>query len=114
MMRVKRVYEAAGDGDGRRVLVERLWPRGVSKEKARVDVWLKAIAPSAELRKWFGHDPEKWPEFRRRYETELKANGEVVAELRRLAREGPVTLVYAAHDEAHNSSVVLKEFLGRR
>jgi uncharacterized protein YeaO (DUF488 family) len=108
---VKRVYEDAGAADGRRVLVDRLWPRGVSKEKARIDQWLKEIAPSDGLRKWFGHDPARWNEFKRRYCAELEANAERVRELQELARRGAVTLLYAAKDEEHNNAVALREFL---
>lgn len=108
---IKRAYSPAEESDGKRVLVDRLWPRGLSKEKARIDLWLKEIAPSTELRKWFGHDPAKWNEFRRRYKAEIKANNEAVDELREIAKRGPVTLVYAARDEEHNDTVVLQEFL---
>lgn len=113
-IRLKRVYEERSAEDGVRVLVERLWPRGLTKERAGVDVWLKEIAPSPELRKWYGHDPAKWEEFKRRYVEELRRNPEVVGELRELARKkGGVTLVFAARDEERNSAVVLREFLGR-
>src|SRR6266576_4526669 len=97
---LKRAYEEADANDGTRVLVDRLWPRGLSKERARVDAWLKEVAPSNDLRKWFGHDPEKFAEFRRRYEAELESGPgqEALARLRDLARQGPVTLVFAAHD----------------
>lgn len=111
-IRVKRVYEAPASEDGSRILVDRLWPRGLSKEKARVDLWLKDIAPSTGLRKWFGHDPEKWDEFRKRYAAELAGNDEQVATLREEAGKGPVTLVYAARDKEHNEALVLKDFLG--
>lgn len=113
-LRLKRVYEPPAPEDGCRVLVERLWPRGLSREKARVDVWLKDIAPSTELRKWFGHDPAKWEEFQRRYEAELAERDDAVEQLLELARQGPVTLVFAASDTAHNSAVVLKRFLERQ
>lgn len=108
---IKRVYEAPQDSDGQRVLVDRLWPRGLSKDKADVALWLKEIAPSTELRKWFGHDPEKWPEFQKRFRTELDANAEPVKELRSLAAKGKVTLLYSAHDEKHNNAVVLAAYL---
>ncbi len=114
MIHLKRVYEPPAEADGRRILVERLWPRGLTKERAAVDVWLKDVAPSAELRTWFGHDPAKWAEFQRRYLAELRDNPEPVRELRRLVREGPVTLVYAARDEQRNGAVVLKAFLQRK
>lgn len=108
---VKRVYEAPAKADGQRVLVDRLWPRGVSKKDAELTLWLKEIAPSDELRKWFGHDPERWAEFQKRYRAELDANEETVAQLRSVLREGKVTLVYGAHDEAHNNAVALAEYL---
>ncbi|RUU53473.1 DUF488 domain-containing protein [Mesorhizobium sp. M2C.T.Ca.TU.002.02.1.1] len=108
---VKRVYETPAKADGQRVLVDRLWPRGVSKKDAELTLWLKEIAPSDELRKWFGHEPERWPEFQKRYRAELDANGDAVAELRDLLREGKVTLLYGAHDEAHNNAVALAEYL---
>ena len=110
-IRTKRVYEAPAKGDGARILVDRLWPRGLSKEKAQVDLWLKDIAPSTGLRKWFAHDAEKWQEFSRRYEAELERNDEQVAALREEAAKGPVTLVYGARDTEHNEALVLKDFL---
>lgn len=108
---IKRVYEPPSDSDGQRVLVDRLWPRGLSKDKADVALWLKEIAPSTELRKWFGHDPEKWPEFQKRFRAELDDNAEAVKELRGLIAKGKVTLLYSAHDEEHNNAVVLAEYL---
>ena len=110
-IRTKRVYEAPAKGDGARILVDRLWPRGLSTDKAQVDLWLKDIAPSTGLRKWFAHDAEKWQEFRRRYEAELERNDEQVAALREEAAKGPVTLVYGARDTEHNEALVLKDFL---
>ena len=110
-IRLKRIYESAEPQDGFRVLVDRLWPRGVSKSSARIDLWLKEIAPSAALRKWFGHDPAKWTKFRERYHRELDANAAAIAELRKHARRGPVTLVYSAKDQEHNQAVALKEYL---
>lgn len=110
-IRLKRAYEQPAAGDGLRILVDRLWPRGVSKAKAAVDRWEKDIAPSTELRKWFGHAPERWEEFRRRYTAELDQHAAVLAELRERACEAPITLVYSAHDEAHNDAVVLREVL---
>jgi uncharacterized protein YeaO (DUF488 family) len=107
MLRLKRAYEPAVHADGYRILVDRLWPRGLSKEKAAVDEWMKEIAPSAELRRWFGHDPERWREFRRRYERELRAREELVREIAALASHRRVTLVYGARDEAHNDAVVV-------
>ena len=115
-IRLKRAYTAATDADGTRVLVDRLWPRGVSKEKARLDLWLKAIAPSTELRKWFNHDPAKWEEFCQRYTQELEDKPEAVKRLLELADTGRITVIYGARDEAHNEAVMLKEYLeaGRR
>lgn len=110
-VQLKRAYEPPAASDGLRVLVDRLWPRGVSKEGARIDQWLKEIAPSTELRKWFGHDPAKWQEFRCRYFRELEEQREAVAALRRLIRAGTVTLVYGAKDEQHNDAVALREYL---
>ncbi len=112
MIKTKRIYEASEPGDGYRVLVDRLWPRGVSKEKAKLDLWLKDIAPSSELREWFGHDPKKWPGFQKRYRKELENNGPAVARLRQLAKtKKAVTLLYAAKDTARNEALVLKDFL---
>lgn len=108
---MKRAYEAPEDSDGTRILVDRLWPRGLSKEKAKIDLWLKEIAPSTELRKWFGHDPQKWEKFRERYLQELKSHGEQLAILRQQISQGPVTLIYAARDEAHNEAVILRDLL---
>jgi uncharacterized protein YeaO (DUF488 family) len=110
-VQLKRVYEAAGPGDGQRVLVDRLWPRGLTKAEAGVDLWLKAVGPSAELRRWFGHKPERWTEFRRRYMAELKDNP-ALDELRAIAAKGKTTLVYGARDEVHNQAIVLAEVLG--
>ncbi len=112
-MRAKRVYEPATREDGVRVLVDRVWPRGVSKSKAAIDHWMKDVAPSTALRKWFGHDPERWTEFRRRYRKELAEHPELLKELRALARKGPLTLVYSARDEQHNQAVALREQLLR-
>jgi uncharacterized protein YeaO (DUF488 family) len=111
MVHLKRAYEKPSRSDGERVLVERLWPRGVTKARAAVDLWLKDVAPSPELRKWFGHDPAKWKQFQRRYWHELRDRAEAVELLRRKAKEGTLTLVYAARDEQHNAAVALKEFL---
>ena len=109
--RLKRVYEPPSPDDGLRVLVERLWPRGLSKQAAAVDHWTKQLAPSPDLRRWFGHLPERWPEFQDRYREELEAMPEAVASLAALCRQGPVTLVYAARDEERNSALLLKRFL---
>jgi uncharacterized protein YeaO (DUF488 family) len=114
MIAVKRAYDPPDESDGVRVLIDRLWPRGVTKEAAKIDRWMKDLAPSGELRKWFGHDPARWEEFRRRYREELAGRADAVAELRKLARGGTLTLVYAARDVEHNDAVVLKEVLGRR
>jgi uncharacterized protein YeaO (DUF488 family) len=113
MIRLKRAYEPASKGDGLRVLVERLWPRGVSKQKAKIDLWLKDLAPSTELRQWYGHDPARWPQFRKRYQAELKAQGDLLALLKYVTEEKTVTFVYAASDEERNSAVALKELLER-
>jgi uncharacterized protein YeaO (DUF488 family) len=114
MLRLKRAYEAPSPADGERVLVERLWPRGLTKAAAAIDLWLKDVAPSPGLRTWFAHDPAKWEPFRRRYWKELQGCREAVDLLRQKARRGTVTLVYAAKDEDHNSAVALKAFLEGR
>lgn len=111
MIQLKRAYDPVEEEDGLRILVDRIWPRGVSKEKAKLDRWMKEIAPSTELRKWFGHDPDKWPEFKRRYEEELKGRKGELAEIAALAERGTVTLVFAAQDREHNDAVALKEIL---
>lgn len=110
MIKIKRAYEAAAASDGKRVLVDRIWPRGVTKEEADIDWWAKDVAPSTELRKWFGHDPEKWPEFRKRYRQELKGNEEL-KKIGEMAKDGDLTLVYSAKDEEHNQARVLLELL---
>lgn len=110
-VRLKRAYERPAPADGRRILVDRLWPRGVTKAAAAIDQWAKEIAPSASLRKWFGHDPDRWQEFRRRYVAELRGHAEELGALRDQAKRGPVTLVYSAHDEAHSDAVVLRDIL---
>ena len=113
-VKLKRAYEPAASGDGTRILIDRLWPRGVSRSRLPLDQWMKDIAPSSELRKWFGHDPARWPEFRGRYAKEVRANAELLSQLRALARERPITLVYSARDEKHNDAVVLRALiLGR-
>jgi uncharacterized protein YeaO (DUF488 family) len=111
MIRLKRAYEAPSPLDGHRVLVERLWPRGVTKERASLDLWLKDVAPSAELRRWFSHDPAKWPEFQRRYKEELRRRPHEVAELKGLAAAGSVTLVCGSRDAEHNAALVLQDFI---
>jgi uncharacterized protein YeaO (DUF488 family) len=116
MIQMKRVYEEAEKSDGRRVLVDRVWPRGVSKEKAQVDEWMKEVAPSPDLRKWFGHKPERFEEFKKRYEKELEESSErqeAVSKLQDWSEQGTVTLVYAAKDQKHNHVVVLRDFIGQ-
>ncbi len=110
-VRLKRAYEPPTPDDGMRILVDRLWPRGIKKADAAIDEWMKEIAPSTELRKWFGHDPERWHEFKRRYQSEIRQHPDELDRLRALARHGRITLVFAAHDEAHNDAVVLKDLL---
>jgi len=110
-IRLKRAYKKADPADGTRILVDRLWPRGLTKEKAAIDLWLKEIAPSTDLRKWFGHDPKKWRHFRGRYRTELKQHSAALQLIKSKAREGVVTLIYGARDQEHNEAVVLKEVL---
>lgn len=113
MITLKRAYEKPEKGDGVRVLVDRLWPRGVSKAKLKLDRWEKDIAPSNELRTWFGHDPERWQEFKRKYKAELKPHAKELKELRALSKKKTVTLLFGAKDETHNQAVVLKELLSR-
>lgn len=110
-VKIKRVYELPQDQDGQRILIDRLWPRGLTKEKARIDLWLKDIAPSTELRKWFNHEPEKWPEFQKRYSKELSNNQTTINELLLKIKNSNVTLVYSAKDELHNDAVLLKSYL---
>jgi uncharacterized protein YeaO (DUF488 family) len=114
-VRLKRAYEAPTRDDGTRILIDRLWPRGVRKADAAVDLWTKDLAPSTALRKWFGHDPARWQEFRRRYAGEIHERVDQFGQLRALARKGRITLVYSAHDELHNDAVVLRDLLlGRK
>jgi len=113
-LQIKRIYEPPSKEDGVRILVDRLWPRGVSKDEAHVDAWLKDIAPSADLRRWFGHDTDKWSEFRRRYKAELEHNPAAVDELKRQIGQSPVTLLYGAKDTEHNNAVVLRDFVSRQ
>ncbi|MCZ7626879.1 MAG: DUF488 domain-containing protein [Candidatus Methylomirabilota bacterium] len=113
-IQVKRVYEQSAKTDGVRFLVERLWPRGVKKEALRKEAWLKNVAPSDALRKWFAHDPKKWPEFQRRYAEELDANPTAWQPLLDAAREGDATLLYSAHDTEHNNAIALKAYLEAR
>ena len=112
MVALKRARDAASPQDGVRFLVDRLWPRGVKKTDLRIDGWLKDVVPSDSLRRWFGHDPKKWSEFRRRYHAELDQHPEVCGEIRKAARRGRVTLVYSAHDAEHNNAVALKDYWG--
>jgi uncharacterized protein YeaO (DUF488 family) len=113
-IKIKRVYAEPSHEDGMRILVDRLWPRGLTKEKAKVDLWLKDVAPSTELRKWFGHDPAKWTEFQEKYAKELKSHGEQLAQLKECAHQGPITLIYGARDEEHNEAVILQRILQRK
>ena len=112
-IRIKRAYEPPASADGTHILVDRLWPRGISKETLAVARWIKEIGPSDALRRWFGHDPERWDEFRRRYGAELAKQADLLDELRSLARERRLTLVYAARDDAHNNAVALRDVLTR-
>jgi uncharacterized protein YeaO (DUF488 family) len=114
MIRIKRTYAPPAHGDGRRILVERLWPRGIGKEALHADGWMKEVAPSTELRKWFGHEEERWEEFRQRYRQELNAKRGAWAPILEASKHGTVTLLYSAHDPAHNSAVVLREYLTER
>ena len=111
---LKRAYDPPATGDGRRVLVDRVWPRGIAKDDLQIDAWLKDLAPSTELRKWFGHDPAKWDEFRKRYARELEQRTETLEELLEKARAGRVTLIFSAKDAQHNNAVALREHLERR
>jgi uncharacterized protein YeaO (DUF488 family) len=113
-IQLKRAYQPPAEEEGRRVLVDRFWPRGVSKKEAHIDLWMKSLAPSDDLRKWFGHRPEKWREFKQRYFEELDKMPAEIGELLNEARRGMVTLVFAARDETHNNAVALKEYLERR
>ena len=110
-VKLKRAYEPPAADDGTRILIDRLWPRGITKKRAAIDQWMKGISPSTELRKWFGHDPARWDEFRRRYTREVQKNSDLLDQLRTLARHGPITLVYSAHDEKHNDAVELRKLI---
>jgi uncharacterized protein YeaO (DUF488 family) len=110
-VRTKRVYEPAEPGDGYRILIDRLWPRGISRERARLDEWARDLAPSDGLRKWFNHDPTRFPEFRERYRQELRPHSDRLDELRARARQGPVTIIYGARDTEHNDAVVIAELM---
>ena len=110
-VRIKRVYEPASEADGARILVDRLWPRGLSHDEAGLDGWIREITPTSRLRTWFGHDPRRWVEFRRRYRIELAGHADAISELRDRARDGPITLLYGARDELHNHAIVLRNVL---
>ena len=112
-LRLKRVYEPAASDDGVRVLVDRLWPRGLTKKKAAIDHWMKDVAPSADLRKWFGHDPDRWTEFKRRYRSELRQHKDLLDQIGKLTGQGTVTLLFGARDEEHNDAVVLRDVLAK-
>lgn len=114
MINLKRVYEPTRKDDGKKFLVERLWPRGVKKTALADALWLKDVAPSTELRKWFGHDPKKWAEFRRRYQAELERHEEALESILQAARHSTVTLLYSSHDTEHNNAVVLRDYLDRK
>jgi uncharacterized protein YeaO (DUF488 family) len=114
MLRLKRAYEPKAASDGRRILVDRLWPRGLSKRKVAIDDWMKELAPSADLRRWFAHDPRKWAEFQKRYKLELLTQADLLDKIAKRASRGRVTLVYGARDEAHNDAVVLSAVIRRR
>src|SRR5437868_5463048 len=114
MLKLKRAYEPATSSDGHRILVDRLWPRGMSKRRAAIDEWIKDVAPSTQLRRWFGHDPRKWPEFQRRYKRELREQGDLLRRIAARASRGRVTLVFGARDELHNDAVVLAAVVRQR
>ena len=114
MIKIKRIYESASPDDGRRIYVDRLWPRGMKKEEVKIDEWLKDISPSDGLRKWFGHDPSKYAEFKRRYTKELREHSEILERVRKEARKETVTLLFSAKDVEHNNASVLKELLSGR
>jgi uncharacterized protein YeaO (DUF488 family) len=114
MLRLKRAYEPKAASDGRRILIDRLWPRGLSKRKVAIDDWMKELAPSADLRRWFAHDPRKWVEFQKRYKLELRTQADLLDKIAKRALRGRVTLVYGARDEAHNDAVVLSAVIRRR
>ena len=113
-IKIKRAYEAPAEEDGTRILVDRLWPRGLTKAKAKIDLWLKDIAPSTDLRKWFAHDPARWTDFQARYKDELKQHSEPLALLKQQAAKGPITLIYGARDQEHNEAIVLQKLLKRK
>ncbi len=114
MLKVKRIYDPPSKDDGKRILVDRLWPRGIKRDDARIDEWLKDIAPSDELRKWFSHEPSRWQEFRKRYRSELKKNSSLIERLTTESARGTITLLFAAKDVKRNNAVVLKEVIEER
>jgi len=114
IIRIKRIYDPPSPDDGKRILVDRLWPRGIKKEDAKIDEWLKDIAPSDELRKWFSHDPLKWQEFKAKYKQELKGKTELIERIRKEAKKGTVTLLFAAKDTKHNNACILKEIIEKQ
>ncbi len=111
MLKIKRIYEKPDKNDGARILVDRLWPRGMTKEKADIDLWLKELGPSTELRKWFAHDPAKWQAFKSKYKKELKDKKDLLDQIKNYEKKGPVTLLYGARDTGHNEAIVLQEYL---
>lgn len=113
MIRIKRIYDEVSKDDGKRILVDRLWPRGIKKENVRIDEWMKDIAPSEELRKWFSHDPSKWPEFKKRYAQEIENKKELVEQLRQESAKGVIILLFAAKDKEHNNALALREILNQ-
>ncbi len=113
MIKIKRIYDPASPDDGKRIYIDRLWPRGMKKEEVKIDEWLKDISPSDDLRKWFGHDPSKYAEFKRRYSKELQKHSEILERIRREGRKGAVTLLFSAKDVEHNNATVMKEILSR-
>jgi uncharacterized protein YeaO (DUF488 family) len=114
MIKIKRIYDSASSKDGKRILVDRLWPRGIKKDEAKIDEWMKEIAPSNELRKWFAHDPSKWQEFKKRYTEELKSQANLIEILINKAKKGNLTLIFSARDTEHNNAVVLSELISER
>jgi uncharacterized protein YeaO (DUF488 family) len=114
MIKIKRVYEEPSGEDGKRILIDRLWPRGLTKEDARIDAWVKELAPSNELRKWFGHDPDRWDEFRKRFFAELDEHEDLVEGIASAARNSTVTLLYGSKEERFNNAMALKEYIGSR
>jgi uncharacterized protein YeaO (DUF488 family) len=114
MVKIKRAYDKISSDDGKRILVDRLWPRGIKKDEAKIDEWIKEIAPSNELREWFAHDPSKWQEFKKRYREELKDQSNLIKILKHRAKKGNITLIFSARDTEHNNAVVLSELISKR